>query len=77
MENDYCEKVPRTVEMCSYADKYGTCPCEGSCKTRSNFSYDGNKYRLAKRSDGKCYCGKNRDRCPNYRAYGVDCQGFE
>jgi hypothetical protein len=24
----------------------------------------------------KCYCGRDRDQCPNFQNYGYDCMGF-
>ena len=32
--------------------------------------------KLAPMKDGRCYCNRMRNKCLNYKAYGMDCQGF-
>lgn len=64
----------KIYEECSF----GTgCACEDYCKKQSFFTTDSTgEESLAPRLDGKCYCGRKRENCPNYITYGTDCQGF-
>lgn len=60
-----------------YSDN-GDCFCKNKCDCEQTYLMKnsiGDKV-LAPRFDGRCYCGRIREECPNYKAYGTDCQGF-
>jgi hypothetical protein len=82
-ENDDCHQYYNPVQKFSRGKIYEECSfgsdcfCEDGCQDTSYFTTNsiGDEV-LAPRLDGKCYCGRFREKCPNYIAYGTDCQGF-
>jgi hypothetical protein len=73
------------VNECSFLNSDGYCLCSDGCSYTSWFwaKEQGDNepklvipIRLAPRPNGKCYCGAMRKDCPNFQAYGFDCQGF-
>ena len=68
--------TPSIFKKCSFIDDYGSCFCD-DCDSYSWYYVKNGVYKLAPRPDGRCYCGYMRENCPNFQAYGKDCQGFK
>jgi hypothetical protein len=71
-----CEGKKRSVEegcsMCGLED----CMCDDDDVPRETSFFYSDTGNLAPRPDGKCYCGKQRTLCGNFKRYDVDCNSF-
>ena len=65
--------LSRVYKDCSFG---ANCFCEDECVKKTYYTNTRHGQTLAPRPNGNCYCGRIREQCPNYIAYGTDCQGF-